>query len=249
MRLNGSAHLRRGLALIAVAALLGTVVGVATAAPLQSPPDDPVIDVAQITGVGERLVLVVGGEFATEEDALEAAAGLGFGEMAGFYVDATDNYEVIGFYDQTSPDALDVACEDLPKTVGECEPGSHIVAHQAVSLKYHDLVEASAFLGAPPDARCDDLGHRPCVAKRLLALLTQPDRQFQPGKYLLVSAFRTRRGAEEFSELARDRGATAAVVRGLKLAGPYVGLGQEANPDGVSGPVLSPLKDPESYQR
>lgn len=54
---------------------------------------------------------------------------------------------------------------------------------------------------------------------------------------------------EEFAELARDRGATVTVIQALKVGGPYVGLGQEANPDGVSGPLLVPLDNPDRYER
>ncbi len=49
-------------------------------------------------------------------------------------------------------------------------------------------------------------------------------------------------------ELARSAGATELVaLRVIKLGGPYVGLGQEAHPDG-SGPLLGPLPDPGAYQ-
>jgi len=61
---------------------------------------------------------------------------------------------------------------------------------------------------------------------RLRGLLVRPSWEFAPGRYLLVSALRTRLGAEEFVELARNRGATVAAVRVVKLGGPYVGLGR-----------------------
>lgn len=49
-------------------------------------------------------------------------------------------------------------------------------------------------------------------------------------------------------ELARGAGATELVaLRLIELGGPYVGLGQEANPDG-SGPLLGPLPDPGADQ-
>jgi hypothetical protein len=38
------------------------------------------------------------------------------------------------------------------------------------------------------------------------------------------------------------------VIRVRKLGGPYVGLGQEAHTDGVSGPLLTPLPNQEAYQ-
>lgn len=65
-----------------------------------------------------------------------------------------------------------------------------------------------------------------------------------PGEFALVSAFRTQEGAEEFVELAREFGQPATILpeRVRSLGGEYVGLGQEANPDG-SGPLLGPVAE------
>jgi hypothetical protein len=49
-------------------------------------------------------------------------------------------------------------------------------------------------------------------------------------------------------QLARSAGATELVALPvIKLGGPYVGLGQEAHPDG-SGPLAGPLPDPGADQ-
>jgi hypothetical protein len=71
-----------------------------------------------------------------------------------------------------------------------------------------------------------------------------------PGTWILLSAFRTLRGAQEFVELARAATGSSdfLVLRVKKLGGPYVGLGQEAHPDG-SGPLRGPLPNQETYQR
>jgi hypothetical protein len=59
--------------------------------------------------------------------------------------------------------------------------------------------------------------------------------------YVLVSAFRTAQGAQEFLELARAAGAPALLTPRLQNLGyEYVGLGQEADPDG-SGPLTHPI--------
>ena len=59
--------------------------------------------------------------------------------------------------------------------------------------------------------------------------------------YVLVSAFRTAQGAQEFMELARAAGAPALITPRLQNLGyEYVGLGQEAAPDG-SGPLTHPI--------
>lgn len=59
--------------------------------------------------------------------------------------------------------------------------------------------------------------------------------------HVLVSAFRTEAGAAEFAQLALAAGAPALVTPRLEnLGGVYVGLGQEAAPDG-SGPLTEPI--------
>ena len=61
------------------------------------------------------------------------------------------------------------------------------------------------------------------------------------GDWLLVSAFRTDEGAAEFAELAQVVGAPALVTRRVLNRGDvYVGLGQEAAPDGT-GPQRGPV--------
>ena len=117
-----------------------------------------------------------------------------------------------------------------------------------VDLTLRILLEGVLAL-EPDDAACDSIGHPPCMTKRLSALLTGSGGQFGKGHFLLVSAFRTLAGAEGFAELARDPGGVVAVVRATKTGDTYVGLGQEANPDGVSGPLLGPLSDPDKYQQ
>jgi hypothetical protein len=60
-------------------------------------------------------------------------------------------------------------------------------------------------------------------------------------EFVLVSAFRTGRGAREFLDLVRSAGAAGFVTpRLLNLGQEYVGLGQEPHPDG-SGPLTEPI--------
>ena len=65
-----------------------------------------------------------------------------------------------------------------------------------------------------------------------------------PGDFALVSAFRTEQGALDFVALAQSFEYPATILPGRvrSLGGPYVGLGQEANPDG-SGPLLGPVTE------
>lgn len=63
----------------------------------------------------------------------------------------------------------------------------------------------------------------------------------EPGRYALVSAFRTVAGAAEFERVARSAGARSlrrVITRYSGLR--WIGLGQEAHPDG-SGPLNGPL--------
>jgi hypothetical protein len=61
------------------------------------------------------------------------------------------------------------------------------------------------------------------------------------GDYVLVSAFRTGRGAKEFMDLVQAAGASAFITPRLENLGyEYVGLGQEADPDG-GGALTEPI--------
>ena len=115
-------------------------------------------------GVGERLLMVVGGAYATQAEAEEANAltQQAFGDVQGYYVVSVDSY-----------------------------------------LGLRDAVPA--------------------------------------GDWALVSAFRTRAGAEEFAAAAQSVGTGAEVVGPVvSLGGPYAGLGQEEDPGG-QGPLMHPL--------
>lgn len=109
-------------------------------------------------GTGEKLMLVVAGDYATRTQAEAAAGTIDFGHMQGFVVAPTSDFDGLA-----------------------------------------------------------------------------------PGRWLVLSAFRTIRGAAEFEEQARFAGATTlrrlvAVYRGRA----WIGLGQEPNPDGT-GPLNGPL--------
>jgi hypothetical protein len=66
----------------------------------------------------------------------------------------------------------------------------------------------------------------------------------EPGEFALVSVFRTEEGANAFVELAAAFGNEASILpeRVRSLGGLYVGLGQEANPDGL-GPLPGPVME------
>lgn len=242
---------QRGVLLLVGAAIVGSITWavVRAATPPMSPAAEPVVDLVSMTGIGERLIIVVGGLHGSRVEAEKAVEALTFGDMQGFYVDSTDNYILAGYYQQTSPDAIAAHCGDLPGLGIDCPPGAAVVAIQPIEFRYRDIHALGDFLATSTSGTCGELGLPPCVARRLSILVEGPPFHLASGRYLLLSAFRTIQGAAEFAELARDRGAEVAAIRIVKTGGPYVGLGQEAHPDGVSGPLLAPLPDADKYQK
>lgn len=235
----------------AFALTTGLASGVAASRPSEVARDSGTM--TPVTGVGETMLIVVGGEYPTYAAASDAAAALDFGDVQGFYIDATDNYRTIGLYEQTSPDLRTVECASALQQVGvECPPGlSQLRDIQPVSLRYVPLSAARLFLGAEasPGERCGAVDLPPCTAAWMARLLSAEGYQLAPGQFVLLSAFRTKQGAQAFVESARMAGAAEyAVLRVRKLGGPYVGLGQEPHPDGKSGPLLAPLPNPDAYQ-
>ncbi|HWP62615.1 MAG TPA: hypothetical protein VNO86_04020 [Candidatus Binatia bacterium] len=205
-----------------------------------------VVDLSSVTGVGESLVVVVAGSFPDRASAEARAQELTLGDMQGFYVDSADNYELLGIYDQSSPDLTVEPCRNGPPGP-ECPPGVAFAwVFQPIHLVYVPRATAAAYVAS--GASCGDIGQPPCMMDRVRQLLTGPDLGLAPGGWLVVTAFRTLAGAEEFVELTRSAGYPVAVLRLRKLGGPYVGLGQEAHPDGISGPLLAPLPNQEAYQ-
>lgn len=242
------------LPIVALAAA-GFVTGVALAAPAASQsgaPDQTYFEepFVPVTGVGETILIVVGGAFASlpEAEAAEAVAQQAFGHLQGFYIDDSANYDVIGVYEQTSADQRVVPCADWKQeTKMECPPGfSEVKAYQEVRLRHVAREDARPFLAANDQARCGTPALRPCVRANLNRLLSNTV-ALKPGRFLLLSAFRTKQGAAEGVEFARIGVDQVSVLRVLKTGGGYVGLGQEANPDG-SGPLSGPLPDPAKYQ-
>lgn len=145
-----------------VAAVTASGAGRQPGAPATRDPSVPRL--AEDRGAGERLLLVVGGSFATRAEADRASQAIRIGDLQGFYVVQTDQF--VG----------------LDRVLGEAD-----------------------------------------------------------AEFVLVSAFRTGRGAREFLDLVRSAGAAGFVTPRLQNLGfEYVGLGQEADPGG-SGPLTEPI--------
>lgn len=231
--------------LLGLTLLLGSLAGAATAArpPLPAP---TILDHAAQVGRGERMILVVAGRYPTESEAHAAAAALEMGDVAGFYVDAASNYRLLGAYDQTSPDVVAVACDAVADAPADCAArGRSLRAPQEIRFRYVPEAGISALLAAPRPG-CGAIDAAPCIAVRLARILSNG--RLDPSSWLVLSAFRTRVGAEQWATWARDHGATVAAIRVVKRGGGYVGLGQEPHPDG-SGPLFDPPVDPDAAQR
>ncbi|MGA9160805.1 MAG: hypothetical protein WB297_08090 [Actinomycetota bacterium] len=70
-----------------VVASAGVMAAAARTAPVGRPGDRPIGPaLAPDTGAGELLIAVVGGVFASRQEAEAANAGLGFGDLHGYYV-------------------------------------------------------------------------------------------------------------------------------------------------------------------
>jgi hypothetical protein len=152
---------------LASGAATGLVAAGAAGSPSGAPPaafDPEAPSEAKDRGVGEDLILVMGGVFDTFEEATAANAALSFGDVQGYYVAERSQFEGV-----------------------------------------------DASLGS------------------------------MPGDWLLVSAFRTQEGADQFAEFADIVGAPALVTDRVHNTGErFVGLGQEPAPDGT-GPQRGPI--------
>jgi hypothetical protein len=207
------------------------------------------------TGAGETLLLVV----ADVVDTPNAISSLGtlnerFGDLQGFYVDATDAYELMGVLLQTSPDLAIEPCPDVLDEIGsivafvpsddDCPVGDVATILQPITMT---LVGLDGITRLDPAVFCARSGDA-CGLERVQELLGE-DQQLPPSASILATGFRTKRGAQEFLELARSAGVTDLVTLQVKkLGGADIGLGQEPAPDG-SGPLNGPLADQEAYQR
>jgi len=92
VKIERERHVRRAVVIASIAATIAAVGAFATAhsaTPLSAPPavlDTTVPRMPLDLGIGERLVLVVGGVYASESEAAQANAALHFGELQGYYV-------------------------------------------------------------------------------------------------------------------------------------------------------------------
>jgi hypothetical protein len=228
---------------IAVLAVLATLAGMTVRA-----------DVG-VDGTGEDLILVVAGSFPTATDATRAAAQMAgrFAGVEGFSVDAAVHYAINGIHVQTSADLLAVPCNgslfttilDGRRELLECPKGrSTVRLFRPVELTYVARSVWTTYVFP----RCGAVGRPPCQRERYREVLGDAP-AFPAGSHLLLTAFRTRTGAEEFLALARTLGVSGLVtVNARKLGGGDVGLGQEPHPDGT-GPLVGPLPDQSSHQR
>lgn len=229
-------------AVLAAAAAVGmSLVGAWPAA--SGATGDPPLDAK--TGVGETILLVV----ADVVDPLVAPDRLlelneKFGEMQGFYADASDGYEVLGALLKSSADLSEELCLDVGTLLdGECSLGELVRTVQPITTTFVDI---DALNDESASVLCR-LAGTSCGLERIRRLLGE-DLQLTPGASVLASGFRTKRGAEEFLEFVRASGVTDVVTLQVKkLSGGDIGLGQEPAPDG-SGPLTGPIDDQESYQ-
>jgi len=235
-------HRRSGLLLsVAAVAILGFVSGTLVHASPDAQPDAQGAHLQGVQGIGESMILVIAGVFETQAEAEAFRDTHPFGDSAGYFVDATDNYRFRRVYRQESPSYVSIACpeqEDGPKPF-------HLLEDHP-NLQRLAPSEARAMLNDESRSNCGVLGEVPCFADSVAPLSAQI--RWPHGRWLAVSAFRTLDGASEFVGLGRRAGVeNPLVVQAVKLNGPYVGLGMESHPL-EPGPLTEPLEQQESYQ-
>ncbi len=251
-----SAYRHRALA-ACTAVLIAVFAAVQLDGPIHRRRASAVVGTGLRDGAGETLVLVVKASTTrTQAARIMKDANARFGHLAGFSADHASAYDVTGVYVQASPDAVALECDrdaGLAQRIVagervdvECPPALSAVRVLApVRLRY---VPASRYAADVFPRRCGSTDLPPCQRSRYQAMLGR-DLRFAAGYTLVVTAFRTKAGAERFVELARSAGISdLVVVQARKLGGSDVGLGQESHPDG-SGPLTGPLIDQVRHQR
>jgi hypothetical protein len=243
---------RKFIAGIAAVCALGGFLGTTwTGASGESVEDDS--SRSSVSAAGETILLVVADVVAHAAAATRLTEiNAPFGELQGFYADATDGYEVLGALLQTSADVRVEPCagvlDPLTATSQLIDPSCPLgeVARTLQPIETA-LVSVDALRSGEARALCVFSGAS-CGIDRVKDLLGD-DLALTGGLSLLTTGFRTKRGAQEFLELARAAGIVDLVTLQVqKLADGDVGLGQEPAPDG-SGPLIGPLEDQQSYQR
>jgi hypothetical protein len=175
--------------------------------------------VRNASGHGEALVVVVQGGYDTEEEALAAVSEASLGHLQGFYIDRADNYNALGRYDRARPSRSLVDCASPPND--HARAGCEQAAGRN---RIYALQPASLRL------------HRGNVA-------TLPS-----GEWLVLTGFRTKRGAEEFLDMTYAFGIWPLETYQVRKFGDNeIGLGQESHPNGL-GPLTEPLRDQEAHQ-
>lgn len=207
-------------------------------------------------GLSESLIVVVAGNYDDGSTAAAAENEIGLGDVQGFYLDIGKNYQVLGAYLSDAPTLEDVRCgskraEALQlfcSTEGsDLHDGDVATLHLPTQLRYFPAQLSSVEAIRGRSETCSGSRYEiPCPHP--LVVDVSGSWQLDPDATYRLTAFRTRAGAEAFVDLVRDVGnINVSILRVKKLAGPYIGLGQEGAPDG-SGPLLGPLPGQASYQ-
>ena len=222
------------------------LLGVAVAGAFLLPPRREVHQtVTPAAGTGEHLVLVVADIVSSAHVSSRLAElNASFGDLQGFYADASDAYAITGALVRSSADEVRLRCADHPEY--DCPRAARDVAVQrAVKHRY---VARTAFRehAFPPD--CGRTARPPCERRRFVDLFGS-DLRMPAGRTVIATAFRTRDGAAQFVAFARTLGIRGLVaIQAHKSGGDDVGLGQETHPGG-NGPLTHELPDQAERQR
>lgn len=207
-----------------VVAALG-VIGPRSPAPadqavgVEAPPDK--------AGLGESLVLVVGGMAESEEEAISLAEEeLALGELDGFHPVRASDFEIDGVFERAAPLLRPFDCGELTERVEREACRTSPDRDELVALDVHLRYVPLADLAEAEPAQCGTTlppAEQPmCLPPNApqLADVFRPDSDV----WLSATAFRTTRGAEEFLALVHavrgeDLAESLLVVRAVRTAG------------------------------
>jgi len=203
-------------------------------------------------GTGETLIIVIaGGVYETAEAAQVAESEQPLGEFQGFYIDQTANFRVLGSYLPSQPLFTDLVCTPEIGCGGE---GSGLaLGERFTTLQPQELrrLPTGAAAGRELEGRRAECSAEGLACPSVLLGAVAPSNDWEQDGWIRLSAFRTRKGAEQFYDLVVrndiDR-SDLTVLQVINQGDTYVGLGQEQRPDG-KGTLDGPLKNQALYQK
>ncbi len=209
------------------------------------------------SGLNEVTIAVLAGGYESEEAAaLAADQDFALGSIQGFYVAESRDFEVLGAYRVLEGLWMPVPCRQVaPGTDEACDRGIGTVPvlgePRLERVPHGRASERSPTIDCLLD--CDGDVIAPIMESMARLSGPVPLNEVMGDDWVLITAFRTKAGAESFLEVLRavydQRALDQLVVLQLRNTSGHrdIGLGQEAHPSGP-GRLDGPLDNQEDYQ-